>query len=197
MYLHTTDFLPICTHFHTHTHTHAHPLTCTPPHKHMHTPHIHMPPPPHIHMPPPPHIHMHTPHIHMSPPLHIHMHTPSHIYSYTHARIHTHKQNAPFVFFSSFFSLSLIDSSLTYQNVTAVLRTLIDWHALGVELGVHKSQLDMIEGDYSHTRRRRNELINVWLSNDTQASWRKLCRALEDIDNRALAAEIRSQYCHS
>ena len=39
MYLHTTDFLPICTHFHTHTHTHAHPShahahpltsTCTP-----------------------------------------------------------------------------------------------------------------------------------------------------------------------
>ena len=119
------------------------------------------------------------------------------IVSYTHTHTHTHthsyNQTIPFLF-----SLSLsTDSSLTYHNVTAALRTLIDWHSLGVELGVHKSQLDMIEGDYSRTRRRRNELINVWLSNDTQASWRKLCRALEDIDKRALAAEIRSQYCHS
>ena len=123
-------------------------------------------------------------------------HTHTHTQTKTKTLTHTHTRTSkPFL---SLFSLSLsTDSSLTYHNVTAALRTLIDWHFLGVELGVHKSQLDMIEGDYSHIRRRRNELINVWLSNDTQASWRKLCRALEDIDERALAAEIRSQYCHS
>ena len=155
MCLHTTDFLPICTHFHTHTHTHAHPLTstCTPPH------------------------------IHMCVCMRI--------------RIHTHKQNAPFVFFSSFFSLSLIDSSLTYQNVTAALRTLTDWHSLGVRLGVEKSRLDAIKIDYAQwgVTRQRDEVISVWLCSDTQASWSKLGRALVDMELNVLAEEIWSQYC--
>ena len=65
-------------------------------------------------------------------------------------------------FLSSLFSLSLIDSSLTYQNVTAALRTLTDWHSLGVRLGVEKSRLDAIKIDYAQwgVMRQRDEVIN-------------------------------------
>ena len=190
---------------HTPSHAHAHPLTstCTPLTYICHHPLTYTCTPlTYICHPPPPHIHMHTPHIHMPPttPSHTHAHAhahahPSHIYSYTHARIHTHKQNAPFVFFSSFFSLSLIDSSLTYQNVTAALRTLTDWHSLGVRLGVEKSRLDAIKIDYAQwgVMRQRDEVINVWLCSDTQASWSKLSRALVDMELNVLAEEIQSQ----
>ena len=139
---------------------------------------------------------------------HGHTHTHTHIHTYTHTythsynqtiyiriRIHTHKQNAPFLFFSSFFSHSLIDSSLSYQNVTAALRTLTDWHSLGVRLGVEKSRLDAIKIDYAQwgVMRQRDEVINVWLCSDTQASWSKLCRALVDMELNVLAEEIQSQ----
>ena len=113
MYLHTTDFLPICTHFHTHTHTHAHPLTCTctPPHKHMHTSHIHMPPP-HI---------CHHPLTYTCTPLTYICHhpftytcTPPHIYIRIrmHAYTHTNKMLHSYFFPLSFPSLNRLLSNL-------------------------------------------------------------------------------------
>ena len=85
----------------------------------------------------------------------------------------------------------------TYLNVTTALETLVDWHKLGVMLEIEKSTLDSIKIDYAPwgTARQRDELVSVWLRSDTQASWIKLCRALEDMRERQLAEQIKSKYC--
>ena len=86
----------------------------------------------------------------------------------------------------------------TYLNVTTSLKSLVDWHKLGVMLEIEKSTLDSIKIDYAQwgTSRQRDELVYVWLCSDTQASWIKLCRALEGMGKRVLSSEIKSKYCH-
>ena len=33
-------------------------------------------------------------------------------------------------------------------------------------------------------------MLDVWLANDTSATWEKLCKALESIEQRVLARDI-------
>ena len=88
-------------------------------------------------------------------------------------------------------------SSLTYYSVTTSLKTLVNWHKLGVMLKISKPTLNTIQIDYAHlsTSRQRDELVDVWLHSDTQASWIKLCQALEEMGESVLAERIKSQYC--
>lgn len=85
----------------------------------------------------------------------------------------------------------------TYSVVTSTLEKLVDWHTLGVKLGIEKFRLDAIKIDYAQwgVFRQRDEMVNVWLCSDTEASWERLCSALENMNERSMAAQIRSRYC--
>ena len=44
------------------------------------------------------------------------------------------------------------------------------------------------------TRLQRSKLVNTWLRSDPEASWSKLCGALESVGERAVAQDIRERF---
>lgn len=77
------------------------------------------------------------------------------------------------------------------------LEDLVNWHKLGLVLGIRKAKLDTIRLDFDRfgQTRQKEEMIDLWLRSDSQASWDKLCTALENVDEGTMAAQIRAKYC--
>ena len=68
------------------------------------------------------------------------------------------------------------------------------WHDLGVQLlsSEQSKKLDIIKEDHpSDTSMCCTKLFKYWLDVDTDASWNKLIAALEQIEQNALAENIR------
>lgn len=93
--------------------------------------------------------------------------------------------------------VSFTDKNLTKKNVGMVLDDLTDWERLGDKLELRSSRLKEIYQDAFHkgTIRQKTEMIDFWLRSDTEATWEKLCRALEEMDENVLARDIRRYFC--
>ena len=76
------------------------------------------------------------------------------------------------------------------------LTNFLDWHKLRVRLllGIRKIKLDRIRLDFDKygNECQRDEMINLWLRSDRDASWEKLCTALENMDQNTIAENIRT-----
>ncbi len=68
------------------------------------------------------------------------------------------------------------------------------WENLGTYLDLPDYKLKEISVDLAHkgTPRQRSGMIDCWLRYDTSPSWEKLCKALDQIDERRLACEIHA-----
>ena len=95
-----------------------------------------------------------------------------------------------------FHSLESDQSKLTDRLVSMALTNLLDWHKLGLLLGIKKIKLDQIRLDFfpDGSERQRDEMVSLWLRNDRDASWEKLCTALENMDQNTIAEHIRTRY---
>ena len=72
-----------------------------------------------------------------------------------------------------------------------------DWFSIGLVLWVKMAKLREIEQRYmmtDGTRRCLAEMIQCWLETDPTACWERLVRALEQVDQLALAATIKKQH---
>ena len=65
---------------------------------------------------------------------------------------------------------------------------------IGLELDVLNSQLKLIRNDPSlpDLKEKCRRMLEVWLENDTSATWKKLCDALLEIGQNVLADQIKS-----
>ena len=111
------------------------------------------------------------------------------------------ERGRPFVRYSRlcrlYASLSFSEDSLTCYNVNAAIRdACCSWYALGEQLKLSTSTLDCIRKDHSvdGTVHQCGRMVNKWLRLDLEASWSKLCVALEAIGENAVAGAIRRQY---
>ena len=91
-------------------------------------------------------------------------------------------------------SFAPTEKSLTYHNIDKILTEVLDWYNLGAKLGLPDYKLGEISRDCTGTVQQRQEMINKWLAYDTEASWNKLARALEEIGMRVVAKEIMEKY---
>ena len=91
-------------------------------------------------------------------------------------------------------SFALTEKSLVYHNIDNILTEVLDWYNLGTKLGLPDYKLGEICRDHTGTVRQRQEMIIKWLAYDTEASWNKLARALEEIGMRVVAKEILDKY---
>jgi hypothetical protein len=72
------------------------------------------------------------------------------------------------------------------------------WCDLGIQLDIKYHELEEIEERYrgGNLRKCMAEIINNWLRNDTQASWKTLCHALKSelVSEPVIAAEIEKKF---
>ena len=88
------------------------------------------------------------------------------------------------------------EADLTVQNIDKMLKDVLDWHTLGIKLGLPVYTLGAIRIDYiAHgTARQRHEMITKWLEYDTEASWDKLANGLKQMGKHAVATKIGNTY---
>ena len=60
------------------------------------------------------------------------------------------------------------------------------WYKLGSQLGGEQHVLEQIEENY--------RLFGEWLRRDTEASWNKLCAAIQNVGEDKLVKHIASRY---
>ena len=86
-------------------------------------------------------------------------------------------------------------NSLTLKNIDQMLTEVLDWHTLGIKLGIPDHSLWKIQINYSTygVGRQRQEMISNWLKNDTETSWSKLASVLKEMGCNMVAAKIWNQ----
>ena len=91
-------------------------------------------------------------------------------------------------------SFAPTEESLTYYNIDSILTKVLDWYNLGTKLGLPNYKLREIWHDCTGIVQQRQEMISKWLAYDTEASWNKLARALEEMGMRVVAKEVLDKY---
>ena len=77
--------------------------------------------------------------------------------------------------------------------LSSKLSTVVNWHQLGLNLGLLKQELDRIEQDYQETDRQRLEMLDKWLqcTSTPNTARRKIVSALEQMGENRVAESIR------
>ena len=85
----------------------------------------------------------------------------------------------------------------TEKAVLNAISSVSEWFELGQQLDIPFSTLDEIEKDYHKygTSRQRGKMVHTWLTTDLNASWSKLCEALDKIRQNVLAEDLRQNCC--
>ena len=65
-----------------------------------------------------------------------------------------------------------------------------EWYFLGAELEVDDEELDKIEAEYSDDRMRMIKMFGIWLKQGENPTYRKLIKALVEIDKKDIAKSI-------
>ena len=79
----------------------------------------------------------------------------------------------------------------------SAVRSVSDWHQLGVRLGLEMSQLREVEQSYhvGGVSRMKSEMLDLWLRSTPSASWEELVTALEEMGESVVAGEVAVSYC--
>ena len=78
------------------------------------------------------------------------------------------------------------------KDLVIVMRGVVEWHDLGLQLGLPESKLALIDKHPVEDRLRM--MLSEWLQYDPEASWEKLATALNKIGKNAIAANIRREF---
>ena len=76
-----------------------------------------------------------------------------------------------------------------------ITRMALHYYNIGLELDIVTSKLRIIQNDtrFPGVEEKCREVLNLWLESDLSATWEKLCKALERIDQSVLAKDIREK----
>ena len=74
------------------------------------------------------------------------------------------------------------------------LKTVTDWHQLGICLGLQTHELMQIERDHQGNERRKQEMLDLWLRRKPDAGWRDVVSALKLMEENRVAESIRQNY---
>ena len=74
----------------------------------------------------------------------------------------------------------------------------MDWHSLGVKLGMEDHELTTIGKNFSGDNERcKHEMLSRWLRSVRFPTWKTVVDALHLIGERAVASKIREKYYSS
>ena len=87
--------------------------------------------------------------------------------------------------------ISAVGMTFTTMNVLRAVREVEDTDLLGEYLGVPKSKRKEIRSQFSSVVEQRKALINYFIENDPEASWRSVIHALDRMRQKEIADDIR------
>ena len=74
----------------------------------------------------------------------------------------------------------------------------MDWHLLGVKLGVKAHELRTIEKNYPRDNVRcKHEMLSHWLQSAKVTTWKAVADALCKMGKHAVASKLRKKHCSS
>ena len=93
-------------------------------------------------------------------------------------------------------------STLSVDDLAKIIEDIHDavdkWHNIGIQLGLHESDLKSIESNYPRQNDRLREMICKWLQTKA-ANWQKMVLALKSrtVGEAYLAEQLETKYCES
>ena len=81
--------------------------------------------------------------------------------------------------------------TFTTMNVLRAVREVEDTDRLGDWLGVPKSKREEIWSQFSSVVEQRKAIINYFIENDPESSWRRVIWALDAMRQKKIADDIR------
>ena len=87
----------------------------------------------------------------------------------------------------------------TLKELSNALDSVVDWHSLGVKLGLEDHELSTIDNDFhgKGNERCKHEMLSQWLRNAKLLTWKAVADALQQMGEHAVAFKIRTKYCSS
>jgi hypothetical protein len=79
------------------------------------------------------------------------------------------------------------------KDLLVAVRDVVNWHDLGLLLGLPESTLASI-ATHPDVEGHRRMMLSEWLQFDPEASWEKLATALEKLGKNAIAANVRREF---
>lgn len=70
---------------------------------------------------------------------------------------------------------------------------MIEWFSIGLQLGVEKCELEIIERDYSRLKDRKTKMFSAWLRTCYNANYHDLIKALDATGESKAAQQIRAK----
>ena len=86
------------------------------------------------------------------------------------------------------------DTVLNDKTLCAELKSVTDWHRLGINLGVPADELTIVENGNQSNNRRKARMLNLWLRCTPNATWEDVVSALEEMGENRVAENIRHNY---
>ena len=78
--------------------------------------------------------------------------------------------------------------------LSSKLKTVTDWHQLGIKLGLETYELERIEKDYQGNERQKFQMLERWLQRSPVTPWEDLASALQEMGQNTVAEGIRQKY---
>ena len=86
----------------------------------------------------------------------------------------------------------------TLKELSNALDLVMDWHLLGVKLGIKPHELETIEKNYhGDIVRCKHAMLDRWLQNAKLPTWKAVADALSRMGKHAVASKIRKKHCSS
>ena len=84
----------------------------------------------------------------------------------------------------------------TLKELSNALDSVVNWHLLGVKLGLEDHELRTIEQNYRGDNERcKHEVLSCWLRNAKLPTWKAVADALQQMGEHTVALKIRAKYC--
>ena len=95
------------------------------------------------------------------------------------------------------FSPPTAPATPTLKELSNALDSVVNWHLLGVKLGLQDHELRTIEQNHrgDGNERCKHEMLGRWLRNAKLPTWKAVVDALQQMGEQAVALDVQAKYC--
>jgi len=85
------------------------------------------------------------------------------------------------------------------KELSNALDSVVNWHSLGVKLGLEDHELSTIEQNYrgDGIERCKHEMLSRWLRSAKLPTWKAVTDALQQMGEHPIASKIQARHCSS